>query len=1039
MNHPLTRAITLKTSERTDEYRDLALELAENIEGEVRFDEGSRALYANDASNYRQPPIGVTLPKTVDDVIAIHRVCHARGVPILSRGAGTSLSGEAVNHAVVMDHSKYLDRVLEIDAERQLVTVQPGAVNGRVNDALARYGLVFPPDPSTHEWCTIGGNVGNNSCGVHSVQAQFYGAGPRTCDNVHSLDILTYDGLRMTVHDHYSEEELDGLIAGGGRQGEIFSRLKALRDKHRNRIREYYPRIEHLPRRVSGYNLDDLLPERGFNVASLICGTEGTCVTVLSATLKLTKNPPHRTLMVVGFEDICQAGDAVPLVLEARPIALEAIDKRLFDAEVQQRMNLETLENMPEGDGFLMVEFGGEDSTDTCSQAQGLIDKLKETTSAPMGYQIVNDAEQANRIWQVRKAGLGATAFPPPEKTPHWPGWEDSAVPPDKVGSYVRDLYKLYDKYHYEGALYGHFGQGCIHSRISFDLQTEAGVRQYRAFVEEAADLVVSYGGSLSGEHGDGQARGELLQRMYGEELVDAFREFKSIWDPLWKMNPGKVIDPAPLDENLRMVNYPPQEFETQFTFHEDRHQFSRAAMRCVGVGKCRGDSGTMCPSYMVTREEKHSTRGRARLLFEMVNGDVVKDGWQSEEVHDSLDLCLACKGCKNDCPVSVDMATYKSEFLYHHYQGRLRPIQHFAFGFINRWSRLASIMPAVTNFVTQTPLIGALLKRVVNMPVQRNAPIYAPETFKAWFARRLIVNEQAPRVMLWADTFSNHFFPDTAQAATEVLEAAGYRVVVPPDGLCCGRPFYDFGLLNNAKAYLEQVMATLSQEIDNDTPIVGLEPSCISVFRDELINLYPDDERARRLHDNSMMLSEFLVHRAKDYQPPRFERKALVHGHCHHKAVMQLDAETELFRRMGLDYELPDSGCCGMSGSFGMEREKYDISIAAGERVLLPAVRAAGADTLIITNGFSCRQQIEDTTPRTPLHIAEVLRMAMVSEPAAGPPEEGIVQQRARQQHLANRHAAAVAGGLALGALLLLAVNRRQRRLINREHSQRP
>lgn len=1030
MNDLTTRRISVQKD--TEQYRQLAEELVEAIEGEVRFDAGSRALYANDASNYRQPPIGVTIPCSVNDVIAIHRICHAHGVPILSRGGGTSLSGETVNHAVVMDHSKYLDRILNIDPQNKRITVQSGVINDDVNEALEPYNLVFPPDPATHEWCTIGGNLGNNSCGIHSVQAQCYGHGPRTCDNVHSLEVLTYDGVRMTLKDGYSEEEIESIIAAGGRQGEIFDRLRNLRDRYSEQIRKQYPQTRHMPRRVSGYNLDNLLPERGFNLASALCGSEGTCMTVLQATLKLTDNVAHRTLMVVGFDNVAMAGDHVSLIIEAGPIALEAIDKRLFQHEADQHMNEETLEQMPKGDAFLMIEFGGENAEGTDAQARQLIERLQKTDSPPSDYQIVHDQEYANRVWAVRKAGLGATAFPPPEQQPHWPGWEDAAVPPEKVGSYVRDIKQLYKKYGYVGSIYGHFGQGCIHSRVNFDLQSEEGIETYRHFAQEAADLVVSYGGSLSGEHGDGQARGELLERMYGPELIEAFREFKRIWDPQWKMNPGKVIDPYRLDENLRLIQYHPLPVETTFQFPDDKRNFSRVAYRCVGVGKCRSDSGTMCPSYMVTHEEKHSTRGRARLLFEMMNGEVITDGWQSEEVHESLDLCLACKGCKGDCPVNVDMATYKSEFLSHYFAkgAHPRPLNHYAFGFIDRWSRLASKMPAFTNFVTRAPLLGNLTKRVVSIPQRRQAPLYAPETFKAWFAKRPIVNEQASPVMLWADTFSNHFYPETAQAATEVLEAAGYRVVIPPEGLCCGRALYDFGMLDDAKAYLQEVMSALSAAIEMNMPIIGLEPSCIAVFRDELINLFPDDARAKRLHDNSFMFSEFLVHRAEGYQPPRLMRKALVHGHCHHKAIMHLDAELALMQQMGLDYEVLDSGCCGLSGSFGFERDKYAISMAAGERVLLPRVRKAEENTLIITNGFSCREQIAHATPRRALHIAEVLRMAMDSaqDVINGPPEQAIEWRRAQAQRKANQRAASIAGLVVMAGLLAWGVSRHRR-----------
>ncbi len=1017
-----------------DGYHRLAEELAASIAGEVRFDAGSRALYANDASNYRQPPIGVTIPRSVEDIVAIHRICQAHGLPILSRGAGTSLSGETVNHAVVIDHSKYLDRVVNIDTVNRRVTVEAGAINDKVNQALAPYGLVFPPDPSTHEWCTIGGNVGNNSCGVHSVQAQCHGHGPRTCDNVQALDILTYDGVRMTLKDGYREEEIDAILAAGGRQGEIFDRLRRLRDAYAERIRQAYPQVEHMPRRVSGYNLDDLLPERGFNLASALCGTEGTCMTVLHATLKLTENVSHRTLVVVGFDSVEEAGDHVPLIVETRPIALEAIDKRLLEHEIRQHMHETALQRMPRGDAYLLVEYGGSDADATCREARELIEGLRNAGSRIVDYRIVDDPAQATAVWEVRKAGLGATAFPPPERTPHWPGWEDSAVPPERVGDYVRDLKGLYRKYGYVGAFYGHFGQGCVHSRIDFDLQSEEGIATYRRFVEEAADLVVSHGGSLSGEHGDGQARGELLERMYGPELTEAFREFKRIWDPQWKMNPGKVIDPYRLDENLRMIDYTPRQVETAFTFPDDERSFARVAFRCVGVGKCRSDNGTMCPSYMVTREEKHSTRGRARLLFEMMNGELITDGWQSDEVRESLDLCLACKGCVNDCPVNVDMATYKAEFLSHYYgPGRhRRPLFHYAYGFIDRWSRLASKVPALVNFVSGAPWVSAATKRLVSMPPQRRAPRYAPETFQEWFARRPEVNAHAPAVMLWADTFSNHFYPETAQAATEVLEAAGYRVILPPVGLCCGRPLYDFGMLGHAKAYLERVMTALDAPLAAGTPIIGLEPSCITVFRDELVNLFPDDPRARRLSDNSLMLSEFLMQRARNYRPPCLPRKALVHGHCHHKSMLHLEAEKALLEAMGLDVEWLDAGCCGMSGSFGYERDKYEVSMAIGERILLPRVREAEPQTLVVTSGFSCRQQIADATPRRALHVAEVLRLAFDEGHDTTPdvpPERGLERRRVQAQRRANRRAAVVAGALAVGGLAALGWHRGARR----------
>ncbi|HEY5036408.1 MAG TPA: FAD-linked oxidase C-terminal domain-containing protein, partial [Chthoniobacterales bacterium] len=554
-------------------------------------------------------------------------------------------------------------------------------------------------------------------------------------------------------------------------------------------------------------------------------------------------------------------------------------------------------------------------------------------------------------------------------------------VPPERIGDYLRDLKKLFARYDYGGSVYGHFGQGLVHCRLPFQFGSSDGREKFRRFLDDAADLVLSYGGSISGEHGDGQARAALLPKMFGEELVEAFREFKSIWDPQWKMNPGKVVRPNPPERELRLgASYRPAEPKTFFKFPDDRGSFARAALRCVGVGKCRRESGgTMCPSYMVTREEKDSTRGRARLLFEMLEGQVIgKNGWRDEHVKDALDLCLACKGCKSDCPVNVDMATYKAEFLAHYYKGRLRPLHAYAFGLIHVWARLAQIAPSLVNFVNRAPIISSLTKAVIGVAPARTMPAFAPESFKSWFVRRPQHNPTGRRVLLWPDTFNNYFHPATAKAAVEVLENAGFQVVIPRQDLCCGRPLYDYGMLEAARRWLRQILDSLGDEIAAGTPMVGLEPSCTAIFRDEVCAMFPDDERARRLQKQTFTLAEFLEKHAPNYQVPKLQRKALVHGHCHHKAVMKLDCEKRLLAEMGLDCELPDSGCCGMAGAFGFEKEHYDVSIACGERVLLPEVRKAAKDTLIVADGFSCREQISQTTDRQALHVAQVLQMAL-------------------------------------------------------------
>jgi Fe-S oxidoreductase len=627
------------------------------------------------------------------------------------------------------------------------------------------------------------------------------------------------------------------------------------------------------------------------------------------------------------------------------------------------------------------------------------------------------DRAQAQKVWGVRESALGATARVPGQQGDFWPGWEDSAVPPEQMGDYLRDLRALMDRSGHDGAFYGHFGQGCLHCRMNFDLKAAPGIDRFRQFIYEAADLVLKYGGSFSGEHGDGQARAELLPKMYGDDLVQAFGAFKALWDPENKMNPGKMVHPYRIDQNLRLgAAYNPPPLTTHFSYQEDRNSFAAATLRCVGVGKCRREGGgTMCPSYMVTREEEHSTRGRARLLFEMLQGDPIQEGWRSGAVKDALDLCLACKGCKGDCPVSVDMATYKAEFLSHYFAGRKRPNDAYAFGMIYRWARLASLMPGAANFVTQTPLLRDLAKVAINVAPARRIPAFAPRPFTRWFRERGERNAGKPEVLLWPDTFNNYFHPETAQAAVEVLEWAGYRVVIPDTPLCCGRPLYDYGMLDEAKRLLRQILGALRPQIAAGMPLVGLEPSCVAVFRDELTNLFPRDEDARRLNQQSFLLSEFLVQHAKNIQPPLLQRSALVHGHCHHKALMGMSAEEEVLKRLGLHFTLLDSGCCGMAGAFGFERDHYDVSIKVGERVLLPAVRAADRNTMIIADGFSCREQIAQTTGRRALHLAEVLQMA-IRQQVALPVRDSVASENGHVPRArAPLSAAALAGAGAL------------------------
>jgi FAD/FMN-containing dehydrogenase/Fe-S oxidoreductase len=1012
--HLYTRGRAAGLSEAIDAGL-LAADLSREVRGEVRFDVGSRAVYATDASNYRQVPLGVVVPADADDVVRAVAVARRHRAAIFGRGAGTSLAGQCCNHGIVVDFSKTMNRILEVNAATATARVEPGVVLDDLRAAAARHGLTFGPDPATHAYCTVGGMIGNNSCGVHSVMAEFYGPGPRTSDNIEALEILTYRGARARIG-ATSDATLRDSGAGHQPGAELLHRLKVFRDQYAPVIRRDFPV---LPRRVSGYNLPALLPENGFHVAQAIVGSESTLAMVLEATVQLIQARPHRVLVVVGFTDIFSAADRVPEVRSFRPVGLEGLDSKLADDLRRSGLDAGNLRLLPDGRGWLLVEFGGDSPEEAARQARVFAHEFRNPSVVSMAT--FDTAEDQNKLWEIRESGLAATARVRGRKQT-WPGWEDAAVPPERFGDYLRAFDGLLSKHEYDADLYGHFGQGCLHCRIDFDLQSTAGIARFRRFVEEAADLVHLYGGSLSGEHGDGQARGALLGRIYSAELLGAFREFKAIWDPDWKMNPGKLIEARPVDADLRLgarSNSP--EGETWFEFPEDGNSFARATLRCVGVGKCRKtDSGTMCPSYMVTREERHSTRGRARLLFEMLEGDPLNAGWRSEDVREALDLCLSCKGCKAECPVHVDMATYKAEFLAHYYTRHWRPRSAYAFGLIGTWARLAALAPRVVNSVTQVPVASAAAKWLAGMSPARRIPAFAPQTFRQWFRARQRPAAAGPRVLLWPDTFNDHFHPETLQSAVEVLEAAGFTVDIPRRQLCCGRPLYDYGMLGAARGRLQSILTALENELAQGVPIVGLEPSCVVVFRDELANLLPDSQQVRRLRKQVVTLAELLA--PCDRLPLRpLSASVLVHGHCHHKAIIGLDADRALLDRLGVTYHVADSGCCGMAGSFGFERDHREVSMAIGERGLLPAVRTSPPDTVIVADGFSCREQIAQMTDRRGVHLADLLRMAVHAPATAGAafPE---------RRYVGDYHAATLdrgeLGGLALAAtgVLMLA-----------------
>ncbi|PVX85929.1 FAD-binding and (Fe-S)-binding domain-containing protein [Paraburkholderia unamae] len=946
----------------------------------VRFDVAHRAVYASDASNYRQTPIGVVVPGSMEDVATALSICRRHDAPVLSRGGGTSMSGQSVNAAVVFDYSRSCNRILELDPAARTAIVEPGVVCDTLRDAAEQYGLTFAPDPSTHSRCTLGGMIGNNSCGPHSVMAG------KTQENVEALEVMTYDGERFWVG-RTSDAELEAIIAAGGRRGQIYGDLKTLRDRYADAIRKRFPAIA---RRVSGFNLDELLPENGFNVARALVGTEGTCVITTAARVRLVHSPAHRVALVLGFPDIYAAADAVPEFREFGPIAIEGLDRAIVRGLQTRGLRAEEIALLPRGDAWVVLEFGADTAEEATARAQRAADAFGRRRDGPVpSTRLMTEPQMQQRIWLIRETGASATQLSIDPETPDPKvGWEDAAVDPDRLGDYLRAFQKLVDRYGYQTSLFGHFGDGCVHARITFDFSTADGIAQWRRFTREAAELVVRYGGSLSGEHGDGQARAEFLPIMFGEDLMEAMREFKRIWDPRNRMNPGKVVDGYRLDDNLRAgPQYKTVRLHTQMAFRSAEGEgFQRAVERCVGMGRCRSLSGnTMCPSYRATREERYSTRGRSRLLWEMLQGDVVEGQWNSEPVKEALDTCLSCKGCRSDCPAHVDMASYKAEFLSHYYETRRRPRQAWFMGRIGQWAPVAARLPRVVNLLTQTRFLAGVARRVAGTTPSRSLPRFASRPFrKAWAANEGKRDQAggARKVMLWVDTFSEHFHPEIALDAVEVLRHAGFDVVLPPKVLCCGRPLYDFGYLAAARRHLEAIMTTLAPLFDAQpgyeppVALVGLEPGCLSVFRDELLKLFPDDARAQRLSSTVKLLGDFLIEH--DYEPPRYEARVLVHAHCHQKSIFGTRAERVLLEKMGARFTLLDSGCCGLAGSFGFHPAHSPIADAAGEQVLFPAVRSAQEGTLVLTNGFSCREQIRHGTNREALHLAQLLVRAI-------------------------------------------------------------
>jgi len=955
----------------------LEADLRSHVRGEVRFDQGSKALYAADASNYRQVPLAVVVPADVDDLLATLAACRRNDVPFLPRGGGTSQNGQCVNVAVVADASKYVNRVVSVDPVARVAIVEPGVVCDTLRDAAEQHGLTFAPDPATHSRCTLGGMIANNSCGAHSVMAG------KTVENVEALEIATFDGARFWVGPT-SDQELERIIAAGGRQGEIYAALKQLRDTYAEQIRAKFPQIK---RRVSGFNLDQLLPENGFNVARALVGTEGTCALTLQAKVRLVKSPAMRVIVVVGFADIYTAADAVPHFMRCEPIAVEGLDRAIIRGLQARGLKKDEIALLPEGDAWVVLEFGADTQGDVMLKARAAAAYFASGEAGPnVSAMLVEDRALQAKVWSIRETGASAVALSVDSCTPDpVVGWEDAAVDPLRLGDYLRAFQALVDRYGYETSLYGHFGDGCVHARITFDLRSAEGVATWRKFLREAAELVVEFGGSLSGEHGDGQAKAEFLPIMYGSELMQAMEQFKAIWDPANRLNPGKVVHAYRADENLRMgPAYKPVTLQTRLTFaSQEGDGFQREIERCIGMGKCRSlEGGTMCPSYRATREEKYSTRGRAHLFWEMLQGEVIADGWQSREVKEALDTCLACKGCKSDCPTHTDMASYKAEFLSHYYETNRRPRQALFMGRIGEWAPWAARFPRLTNFVTSAPGLSSFGKWLAGVAQTRELPRFADATYRQ-IARRSPQSARDARgdvkkVILWVDTFNDHFTPEIAQAAADVLKQLGWRVVLPKNRLCCGRPLYDFGLLERARELLTHILDDLADDIAAGVPLVGLEPGCLSVFKDELLKQLPDHVLAKKLSAQTFLFSDFVARQPFDW--PTLAADVIVHGHCHQKALFGLQGDTALLNKLGVNWKLLDTGCCGMAGSFGFNTEHHALSTKIGEDKLFPAVRAAAKETIVLTNGFSCREQIEQGTGRHAMHIAQLAQRALAA-----------------------------------------------------------
>jgi FAD/FMN-containing dehydrogenase/Fe-S oxidoreductase len=950
---------------------DLERDLRRVVRGSVRFDPASLLLYSTDASMYQVEPIGVVTPRDADDVIAAFDVARRQKVALLPRGGGTSLTGQTVNRALVLDFSQHMNGVLEVNAEELWARVQPGLVQDELNHAIRDLGLLFGPDTSTSNRATLGGMLGNNSGGSHSIA---YGL---TVEHVLELDALLADGTRVRFGT-VTPAELEAKMRLPGAEGRIYREVAAIRGEYAEEIRKRYPKHW---RRVAGYNLNELVKDGPLNMARVVVGSEGTLLTVLEAKVRLVRRPKKTALDVIHYASIQEALESSQSILETGPYAVELTDKLILDLarnNIEQRARAAFVQGDP--GAILIVEYAAESDGEVQSKVEAL-----EARRAREGFgyaaHLAWDVAEQQSIWKLRKAGLGLLLGMKGDKKPI-AFVEDTCVEPRHLKEFVPRFADIFAKHDTTGAYYGHCSVGCLHIRPVIDLKTPRGLEQVKAIADEITDLVLEFGGTISSEHGDGRARSPFLERMYGPTLMQAFRRLKTAFDPDHRMNPGNIVDSPGILENLRYgLAYKTWEPKTLLDFSA-QGGFAASVEMCNGVGVCRKKlEGTMCPSYMATRDEEHSTRGRANALRAVLSGRLPAAEFTGRRLYEVMDLCLECKGCKAECPSNVDMAKLKYEFLYHYYKANGLPLRNRMFGRVAQLSALGARTPRLANAINALPPVRWLLEKTVGLDRRRPLPALAPETFEAWFRRRT-APAAAPRgeVVLFHDTFVTYNTPEIGQAAVRLLEGAGYRVVLV-ERKCCGRPLISKGMLDEAREHAAWNVARLAPYARRGVAIVGLEPSCLLTLRDESVDLLRTDD-ARVVAEQSLLLEQFLMAERERGLTLRFAaghgRTALLHGHCHQKAMVGTAPTVAVLKWAGYAVTEIDSGCCGMAGSFGFEREHYDLSVALGNRRLAPAVKAADPHTVVVAPGISCRQQIEHLAGRRAKHPAEALADAL-------------------------------------------------------------